>query len=175
MCIYFVSVHVGVAWSFTGYLSAVLSVAFSCLSVRVLRRYSCLLDHIGVEPGCGGTQRLIRSVGKSKAMDMVLTGDMISAQEARDFGLVARLYTSEELVDEALKAANKIASFSKVRFCAASSTCENCPHCPPPLTCIPSRSLWSPWRRNASTPPTKCRWRKASHANAARSTPRLQR
>lgn len=68
---------------------------------------------LGTIPGCGGTQRLIRSVGKSKAMDMVLTGDMISAQEARDFGLVARLYTSEELVDEALKAANKIASFSK--------------------------------------------------------------
>ncbi len=68
---------------------------------------------LGVMPGMGGSQRLTRFVGKSKAMDMVLTGRMMDAAEAERAGLVSRVVPAAELVDEALKAAEKIASFSQ--------------------------------------------------------------
>jgi len=67
---------------------------------------------LGVMPGMGGSQRLTRFVGKSKAMDMVLTGRMMDATEAERAGLVSRVVPAAELLDEALKAAAKIASFS---------------------------------------------------------------
>jgi enoyl-CoA hydratase len=68
---------------------------------------------LGVMPGMGGSQRLTRFVGKSKAMDMCLTGRMMDASEAERCGLVSRLVPANELVEEALKAAQKIASFSQ--------------------------------------------------------------
>uniref|UniRef100_A0AAV1TP91 Probable enoyl-CoA hydratase, mitochondrial n=1 Tax=Peronospora matthiolae TaxID=2874970 RepID=A0AAV1TP91_9STRA len=68
---------------------------------------------LGTIPGGGGTQRLIRAVGKSKAMDMILTGKMIDAQQAERDGLVARVVPAEELLDEALKLAKQIAGFSQ--------------------------------------------------------------
>ncbi len=67
---------------------------------------------LGVMPGMGGSQRLTRFVGKSKAMDMVLTGRMMDAAEAERCGLVSRIVPVAELLDEALKAATKIADFS---------------------------------------------------------------
>ncbi|HEV2503006.1 MAG TPA: enoyl-CoA hydratase [Mesorhizobium sp.] len=67
---------------------------------------------LGVMPGMGGSQRLTRFVGKSKAMDMVLTGRMMDAAEAERCGLVSRIVPTPELLDEALKAATKIADFS---------------------------------------------------------------
>lgn len=67
---------------------------------------------IGTIPGAGGTQRLARSVGKSKAMDMCLTGRMMDAEEAERCGLVSRIVPLADLRAEALKAAQKIASFS---------------------------------------------------------------
>ncbi|MFE0013569.1 enoyl-CoA hydratase [Mesorhizobium sp. NPDC059054] len=67
---------------------------------------------LGVMPGMGGSQRLTRFVGKSKAMDMVLTGRMMDAAEAERCGLVSRIVPAAELVDEALKAAARIADFS---------------------------------------------------------------
>ena len=68
---------------------------------------------IGILPGAGGTQRLTRSVGKAKAMDLVLTGRMIDAEEAERIGLVARVVPAEDLLTEALAAAEKIAAFSR--------------------------------------------------------------
>ncbi|MFK0687223.1 enoyl-CoA hydratase [Mesorhizobium sp. IMUNJ 23033] len=67
---------------------------------------------LGVMPGMGGSQRLTRFVGKSKAMDMCLTGRMMDAAEAERCGLVSRVVPAGNLVEEALKAAGKIAEFS---------------------------------------------------------------
>ncbi|BAB52005.1 MULTISPECIES: enoyl-CoA hydratase [Mesorhizobium] len=67
---------------------------------------------LGVIPGMGGSQRLTRFVGKSKAMDMCLTGRMMDAAEAERSGLVSRVVPAAELVEEAVKAAAKIADFS---------------------------------------------------------------
>ncbi|THF55734.1 enoyl-CoA hydratase [Ollibium composti] len=67
---------------------------------------------LGVMPGMGGSQRLTRFVGKSKAMDMVLTGRMMDATEAERSGLVSRVVPAADLVEEAMKAAEKIADFS---------------------------------------------------------------
>jgi enoyl-CoA hydratase len=67
---------------------------------------------LGVMPGMGGSQRLTRFVGKSKAMDMCLTGRMMDAAEAERSGLVSRVVPAGELLEEALKAAEKIADFS---------------------------------------------------------------
>jgi len=67
---------------------------------------------LGIIPGAGGTQRLPRAIGKSKAMDMVLTGRMMSAEEAERSGLVSRIVTAEKLLEEAKDAATVIASMS---------------------------------------------------------------
>ncbi|MBZ8133700.1 enoyl-CoA hydratase [Afifella sp. IM 167] len=67
---------------------------------------------LGVMPGSGGTQRLTRFVGKAKAMDMCLTGRLMDAEEAERAGLVSRIVPAGDLLEEAVKAAQKIASFS---------------------------------------------------------------
>jgi enoyl-CoA hydratase len=74
---------------------------------------------IGVIPGAGGTQRLPRAVGKSKAMDMVLTGRMMDAQEAERAGLVSRVVPYDQLMDETLGAALQIAELSQIAVMAA--------------------------------------------------------
>jgi len=67
---------------------------------------------LGVIPGCGGTQRLVKAIGKSKAMEMVLTGKMIGAEQAEKDGLVSRVVPAAELMDSTMETAKKIASFS---------------------------------------------------------------
>jgi len=68
--------------------------------------------NLGIIPGAGGTQRLTRFIGKSKAMEMVLTGRMMDAQEAERSGLVSRVVPLAELREEALKVAEKISQMS---------------------------------------------------------------
>ena len=68
---------------------------------------------LGTIPGIGGTQRLTRAVGKAKAMDLCLTGRMMDAAEAERSGLVSRVVPADKLMDEAIAAAEKIASMSR--------------------------------------------------------------
>jgi enoyl-CoA hydratase/carnithine racemase len=75
--------------------------------------------NLGIIPGFGGTQRLARILGPSKAAELILTGDMISAQEACTFGLVNAVVPAGELEDSARKLAEKIASKSSVPLKAA--------------------------------------------------------
>jgi enoyl-CoA hydratase len=67
---------------------------------------------LGVMPGAGGTQRLIRQIGKAKAMELCLTGRMMDAAEAERANLVARVVPAASLLDEAIKTAEAIASMS---------------------------------------------------------------
>jgi enoyl-CoA hydratase len=69
---------------------------------------------IGIMPGAGGTQRLTRAVGKALAMEMVLTGKFISAEEAQKAGLINRVVPDEVYLDEALKLASEVAAMSPI-------------------------------------------------------------
>ena len=70
--------------------------------------------NLGVMPGAGGTQRLTRTVGKAVAMDMILSGRMLGAEEARQLGLVARVVAQDAWLDSAKQLASEIASKSPV-------------------------------------------------------------
>jgi enoyl-CoA hydratase len=74
---------------------------------------------LGIIPGAGGTQRLPRAIGKSKAMDMALTARMMDAVEAERSGLVSRVVALDKLMDEALAAALTICDFSQLAVMAA--------------------------------------------------------
>jgi enoyl-CoA hydratase len=74
---------------------------------------------LGVIPGMGGSQRLTKLVGKSKAMDLILTGRMMDATEAERCGLVARVIPADKLMEETLKAAETIAGYGKTATTAA--------------------------------------------------------
>ncbi|TFY97497.1 enoyl-CoA hydratase [Ramlibacter rhizophilus] len=74
---------------------------------------------LGIIPGAGGTQRLPRAVGKSKAMDMALTARMMDAQEAERAGLVSRVVAVDKLMEETLGAALTICEFSQIATMAA--------------------------------------------------------
>jgi len=73
---------------------------------------------LGIMAGAGGTQRLPRAVGKSKAMDMALTGRMMDAQEAERAGLVSRVVAADKLMDEALGAALMICDYGQLSVMA---------------------------------------------------------
>ena len=76
---------------------------------------------LGLIPGMGGSQRLTKLVGRAKAMDMILTGRMMGADEAERAGLVARVVSAETLIPETLEIADKIAGYGKT---AAMFACE---------------------------------------------------
>ena len=75
--------------------------------------------NLGLIPGMGGSQRLTKMIGQSKAMDMILTGRMIDAEEAERAGLVARIFPVDKLLEETLAVAQQVAGFSKVAAIAA--------------------------------------------------------
>lgn len=79
---------------------------------------------LGTIPGLGGTQRFSRALGKSRAMELVLTGETMSAHEARERGLVSRVVPAAELLDDAIKTAAKIAANSQP-IVAMAKTCVN--------------------------------------------------
>jgi enoyl-CoA hydratase len=80
--------------------------------------------NLGVLPGAGGTQRLTRAVGKALAMDMILTGRMLSAQEALAYGLVARVVAREAWLEEAKRVAREIAAKGPVAVRLAKEAIE---------------------------------------------------
>jgi enoyl-CoA hydratase len=74
---------------------------------------------LGVIPGAGGTQRFARAAGKAKAMDMILTGRMMGAEEAERCGIVARIVPADALLEEAHKTAKTIAGYGSLSVMAA--------------------------------------------------------
>jgi enoyl-CoA hydratase len=74
---------------------------------------------LGVMPGMGGTQRLTRLIGRAKAMDMILTGRAMSAREAEQSGLISRVTEDDEVLNEALAVAQRIAGFPRTATLAA--------------------------------------------------------
>ncbi len=70
--------------------------------------------NLGIIPGFGGTQRLARLVGRAKAKELCMTGEMISAEEAKNIGLVAKVFPSEKLLEETLKIASALAQKSQI-------------------------------------------------------------
>ncbi|QXH98604.1 enoyl-CoA hydratase/isomerase family protein [Pseudomonas monsensis] len=74
---------------------------------------------LGVMPGMGGTQRLTRLIGRAKSMDMILTGRSISAREAEQAGLLSRVTAADQLLEQALAVAQRIAGFPRTATLAA--------------------------------------------------------
>ena len=79
---------------------------------------------LGVIPGAGGTQRFARAAGKAKAMDMVLTGRMMGAEEAERCGIVARVVPADRLLEEAHAAARTIAGYGRLAVMAAKESVD---------------------------------------------------
>ena len=70
--------------------------------------------NLGIIPGFGGTQRLSRLVGRAKAKELCMTGEMIAAREAKELGLVAKIFPAEQLLEETMKVAKLLANRSRV-------------------------------------------------------------
>ncbi len=107
------NLHVPVIAAVNGYaLGGGLELALAC-SIRICSekaQFGAPEVKLGIIPGDGGTQRLPRLVGQGRAMEMIITGDFIDAQEAYRIGLVNKVFPLDKLMEEAMGLANKIAS-----------------------------------------------------------------
>ncbi len=107
------NLHVPVIAAVNGYaLGGGLELALAC-SIRICSekaQFGAPEVKLGIIPGDGGTQRLPRLVGQGRAMEMIITGDFIDAQEAYRIGLVNKVFPPEKLKEEAMELAKKIAS-----------------------------------------------------------------
>ena len=107
------NLHVPVIAAVNGYaLGGGLELALAC-SIRICSekaQFGAPEVKLGIIPGDGGTQRLPRLVGQGRAMEMIITGDFIDAQEAYRTGLVNKVFPPEKLKEEAMELAKKIAS-----------------------------------------------------------------
>ena len=107
------NLHVPVIAAVNGYaLGGGLELALAC-SIRIcseMAQFGAPEVKLGIIPGDGGTQRLPRLVGQGRAMEMIITGDFIDAQEAYRIGLVNKVFPPEKLKEEAMELAKKIAS-----------------------------------------------------------------
>lgn len=107
------NLHIPVIAAVNGYaLGGGLELALAC-SIRISSdkaQFGAPEVKLGIIPGDGGTQRLPRLVGLGRAMEMILTGDFIDAQEAYRIGLVNRVYSHDQLMEKAMELAQKIAS-----------------------------------------------------------------
>jgi enoyl-CoA hydratase len=125
--------------------------------------------NLGILPGAGGTQRLPRFVGKSKAMEMVLLGQarMMDAAEAERCGLVSRVVPVAELVEEAVRTAQKIAELSLPIVMMAKES-VNRAGCSTPRS--PPRTRRKAWRRSptSASPPSKTASHHAGHPGCRR-------
>ncbi|CAH8647156.1 unnamed protein product [Dicrocoelium dendriticum] len=81
---------------------------------------------LGTIPGAGGTQRLIRAIGKSRAMELILTGDTFTAQEAAAAGLVSRVFPAADVLPKAIELGDKIGRFSGLAVQAAKEAINAC-------------------------------------------------
>ena len=77
-------------------------------------------------PGAGGTQRLVKAVGKSRAMEICLTGSQFTAKEAEQMGLISKVVPQAQLMPEVLKVAEKISSLSKLSVAMCKEAINNC-------------------------------------------------
>lgn len=107
------NLHVPVIAAVNGYaLGGGLELALAC-SIRIcseMAQFGAPEVKLGIIPGDGGTQRLPRLVGQGRAMEMIITGDFIDAQEAYRIGLVNKVFPPEKLMEKAMELAKKIAS-----------------------------------------------------------------
>jgi enoyl-CoA hydratase len=80
--------------------------------------------NLGIIPGFGGTQRLLRLVGRAKAKELCMTGEMIDAHQARELGLVAKVFPAEQLLEETMKVAGFLATRGRVALRAIKQTID---------------------------------------------------
>lgn len=80
--------------------------------------------NLGIIPGFGGSQRLIRYIGKAKTKELCMTGDQITAEEAKELGLVAKIFPAEELWEETMKVAKSLAQKGRVALKAIKETID---------------------------------------------------
>ena len=98
--------------------------------------------NLGIIPGAGGTQRFTRAVGKATSMDVVLSGRLLSAKEALNFGLISRIVPKEHWFESALMVAKLVASKGPIALCSAKASILNAEELPLSESLVEERKLF---------------------------------